>query len=72
MIFEYIDNSQKGTLKAGMSRDDVQKIFNTKIYEFKKTPFCEITSDAFYEIEIPKCINPFLKLEIIDSFEKIS
>ncbi len=52
MIFEYLDDSKNGIIKAGMTREEVQNIFNTKIYEFKKTPFCEVTSDAFYEIDV--------------------
>lgn len=52
MIFEYFDEKNKGKLKAGMTREDVRNIFKTKIYEFKKTPFCEVTSDAFYEIDV--------------------
>ena len=36
MIFEYLDDSKNGIIKAGMTREEVQNIFNTKIYEFKK------------------------------------
>jgi len=52
MILEYIDDENKGKLTAGMNREDVHKIFNSTIYEFKKAPFCEVTSDAFHELDI--------------------
>ncbi len=47
-----MENKDKGTLKAGMSREDVRILFKSKIYEFKKTPLCELTTDAFYDIYI--------------------
>ncbi|APJ02829.1 outer membrane protein assembly factor BamE [Silvanigrella aquatica] len=70
MIFEYIDDKNRGKLKAGMNREEVQKIFNSPIFEFKKSPFCEVTSDAFHELDIHAHYNQKTnKLEGIEIFQ---
>ncbi len=52
MLFEYSKETTEGQLKAGMSREEVRKVFHSKVYEFLKTPLCELTTDAFYEIDV--------------------
>ncbi|WP_186648039.1 hypothetical protein [Fluviispira vulneris] len=52
MIFEFIDDAKKGQLKVGMTRDEVRKIFSSKVQAFKKTPICKVTSDDFYNLVI--------------------
>lgn len=52
MIFEFIDNAKDGILKAGMTREEVKNIFQSEDYEFKKTPICKVTTQAFHELDI--------------------
>ncbi len=52
MIFEFIDNPNSGILKAGLTREQVKNIFQSKVFEFKKTPLCKVKTDAFYELDI--------------------
>ena len=39
MIFEYFKSKKVGIIKQGMTREEVRKIFNTPVTEFKKNPF---------------------------------
>lgn len=52
MLFEYSKEAKNGQLKAGMSREEVRKVFNSEVYEFLKTPLCELTTDAFHELDV--------------------
>jgi hypothetical protein len=52
MIFEFIDNPKLGLLKAGMTREEVKNIFQSKVFEFKKTPICKVTTEAYSDLDI--------------------
>ncbi len=49
MIFEFIDNPNSGILKAGLTSEQVKNIFQSKVFEFIKTPLCKVKKDAFYD-----------------------
>lgn len=70
MILEYLESNKLGLLKPGMTRDEVRKIFNSQVYEYKKTPLCEITADAFYKLDIHAHYDPISKkLEGVEIYQ---
>ena len=57
MIFKYFKSKKPGTIKQGMTREEVRKIFNTKVNEFKKTHLCKVTTDEFLEMDVHAFYN---------------
>ncbi len=71
MIFEYLKQKNQGIIKAGMSREELRKIFNSIVSTFKKTPLCNFPVDDFYQLDIHAHFDPNTeKLEGLEIFQQ--